>query len=409
VAAWCIALAGFAALLLYVFRKGPENQPARVPVLDQPLEDLPPDQPPKSVAVTPQSRLEGIGRRIGAFVEQHGAFPASPPQPQLPVDQRLSWIATLLAAEANAGAPFEADRGWSDPANDRFVRRRIEEFQNPSTPTLVGPAGHPVSHFAGMAGVGADAPELEATHPRAGIFGAGRTTRVEDVKDGLGSTLMVAGVQDGFDSWGASGLATVRALTAEPYFGGPDGLGTGEQGGMTVLMADGSVRFLSADADPLLMRRMAAMADGLPLDAAVPGEPGAATPSPTPVADAPPDPMPAGPDAEPIEVPVAADPPLFDIDAALSQPIAEFNLPTPRPIGDILKLIAELGGVSIDASQLDEAAAARLSEVTALALSDTSVRGILDATVAAAGLQYSLMNGQVVLTSGESPSPLTRE
>jgi hypothetical protein len=287
--------------------------------------------------------------------------------------------------------------------NDRFVHQRIENLQSPTNQTLTGPAGHPVSHFAGIAGVGADAPTLPIEHPRAGIFGDQRTTRVEDVRDGQANTLMVAGIQDRLDSWAANGPATIRPLSAEPYFGGPDGLGTGEQGGMSVLMADGSVRFLSSDTDPLLMRRMAAMADGLPLDAAVPGEPGEASPEPPPVAvvtPVQPEPL-EGPDTKPIEVALAPDP-VFDIEAALNQPITDFNQPTPRKIGEILKLVGEMAGVPVDASQLDASALERLERTTSLSLKDTTVRGVLDASVEKAGLTYSLGNGVVVLISAEA-------
>ncbi len=85
---------------------------------------------------------------------------------------------------------------------------------------------------------------------------------------------MVMGVTNDLGSWAAGGSATVRPLTHEPYVNGPDGFGTGSADRMSVLKADGSVVEMSAATDPRIFRRMAAMADGLPLDASVPGEPG---------------------------------------------------------------------------------------------------------------------------------------
>jgi hypothetical protein len=310
-------------------------------------------------------------------------------------------MAALVSATSAGEFRPEADRGWADPLNDPFVRRPVENFQNPAIDPPTGPAGHPVSQFVGVAGVGADAPSLPVNHPRAGIFGLQRTTRVEDVRDGQSNTMMVAGVTDQFDSWAANGSATIRPLSAEPYFGGPDGLGTGEQGGMSVLMADGSVRFLSSDTDPRLIRRMGAMADGLPLDAAVPGEPGEAPPAPRPVAIVSPVEPAPGPETGPIDVALAPDP-VFDLEAALNQPIAEFNQQTPHKIGEVLKLVGEMAGVPIDTSQLDATARERLESTTTLSLKNTTVRGVLDASVEKAGLTYSLGDGVVVLIAGDA-------
>lgn len=408
-AAWCTALAGFVALLLYVFSSGRDPEVAGSPVAASSPAEKPAERPAAPSDETPEARLANIGREIAGYVDSRGVFPATPVQPGVPVDQRFSWIGTLIAAQT--GDTPDLDHAWNDPVNDRFVRQRIPRFQNPNHQTLTGPAGHPVSHFAGVAGVGVDAPGLQATHARAGMFGTRRSTRVEDVKDGLASTMMVAGVQGQLDSWAANGHATVRPLTEEPYVEGPDGFGTGEQGGMTVLMADGSVRFLSGDTDPVLIRRMAAIADGLPLDMSVPGEPGEATVELPAVAVEPPPAIP--PDepgaAEPIEVPLAADEPLFDMDAALGQPVVEFNQSTPRPVGELLKLIAEMGGVAVDTGQLDESSTDRLDKLATFSVQNTTVRGVLDAAVHAAGLSYTLGDGVVVLSaaqvdSDESPS-----
>ena len=213
-----------------------------------------------------------------------------------------------------------------------------------------------------MAGVGADAAELPLHHGRAGIFGYNRTTRVEDVRDGTANTIMVAGVQSSLASWAGGGAATIRPFAKEPYVNGPDGFGTGQPDGMHVLMADGSVRFLSRDTDPVILRRMAAMADGLPLDAKVPGEPDTTGLNPPPLAGVPPVPpnggavaaVPAA-DEQPIDVPLAPDLPVIDVDAALRQRIVSIEQPEPVPASKLLQQVAEMAGVTIDArAVLDE-------------------------------------------------------
>ena len=59
---------------------------------------------------------------------------------------------------------------------------------------------------------------------------------------------------------------TLKSLTQEPYINGPDGIGSPTPGGCNVLFADGSVRFISEDIDPEMMRRLAAIADGKRVD-----------------------------------------------------------------------------------------------------------------------------------------------
>src|SRR5262249_21127427 len=116
-------------------------------------------------------------------------------------------------------------------------------------------------HFVGVAGVGSDAARLPASDPRAGIFSYDRATRWDDIRDGASNTWLVLGVRDHLGSWAAGGPSTVRGLTREPYVNGPDGFGTGQEDSMLVLMADGRVRTVSRQADPRILRSLAAMAD----------------------------------------------------------------------------------------------------------------------------------------------------
>ena len=93
------------------------------------------------------------------------------------------------------------------------------------------------------------------------------------------------------------------------------------------------------------------------------------------------------------------------MDAALGQKIAEFQQTTPRPVSEILTLVAEMAGVYIDSSQLDAASTERLQRQLTFSLTDTTVRDILDTAVTEAGLTYSLGNGIVTLISGDDSAP----
>ncbi len=247
----------------------PENPPAVVSEKDQKNE-------PESRPVHPfAERLEQLGQRVTRYREQQQRFPQAFQESAGPASPRpFSWLAGLdPALEQDQSLLPQWNLPWDAPLNDRFVRRRREDLLNPELSLQASPDRYPASHVVGIAGVGRDAADLPVSHPRAGIFGRGRSTRVEDVKDGLSQTMLAAGVTDRLAAW-ADGSASFRSLTMEPYINGPDGFGTGQKTGMYVLLADGSVRFLAQNTAPVVLRRLAAMADGLPLDENIPGEPG---------------------------------------------------------------------------------------------------------------------------------------
>jgi hypothetical protein len=350
-----------------------------------------------------QTRLEQLGRSMMTFVGEHERFPTSASTAAgLTESHRLSWLAELVAdMDANAGSQPQWDQAWRDPLNDRFVRRKFSEFLNPDVQQLTGPNRYPATHFVGIAGVGEDGAMLPAGHPQAGIFGVNRRTRLQDIKDGQSNTMMVAGVTRNIGGWAGSGTATMRPLTREPYINGPDGFGTGENEGMSVLMADGSVRFLSSNIDPRLMRRMAAMADGFPLDVKVPGEPGDPQPitqpkhPDDPIAKANGDERVPQPNVEHIalvEPPVVAPVPprVIDIAALLSQKILGYERQQAAPFRVVLREIEEMVGVPIriDEQQLGAAADQLEKPITVKKLEETTVGAILQAVVEQAGLAF---------------------
>ncbi len=388
------------------------NQPA-----GDPASPAGPERPgAHSPADTTEARLKQLAEWMDTYVDAHGHYPpGTTTGSPLPVDQRLNWMAALAAEQAADGnLQPQRDRPWHDPLNDRFVRRRIDAFQNPAIAEVVGQDGYPAGHFAGMAGVGADAAELPTHHGRAGIFGFHRTTRRDDVRDGTANTIMVAGVMPPLASWAAGGAAAIRPFAKEPYVNGPDGFGTGQADGMFVLMADGSVRFLSLDTDPVILRRMAAMADGLPLDKDVPGEPDSAGLIPPPLVGVPPVPpegvavvgVPA-PDQKPIDVPVAPDLPVIDVDAALRQRIASIEQLDPVPASKLLQQVAEMAGVTIDARPVldDRNVADRLNAPVTLSLADTTVRDILQSVLDQARLRFETGEFGIRVSPLESQAP----
>lgn len=234
------------------------------------------EAPVKTEAPSAELLVE-LAERIRSATQAAGHFPpvADAGSP-LPPAQQLSWLAQLEASSATLPAERRPamQLPWNDPANEPFVGRRVATYLNPQVVDVVGEDRRPATHFVGVAGVGRDAVDLPPGHPRAGMFGTQRQVTIDNLRDGQTNTLMVLGVDAQLGSWADPGRATVRALTQPPYLHGPDGFGGGPDQPLPALMADGSVRKFAADTAPRLLRRLAAIQDGLPLDLSVPGEPG---------------------------------------------------------------------------------------------------------------------------------------
>ncbi len=237
----------------------PERPPAR-DLVEQP-ED-PDTHPQLSWWESPGKDAEAQLQRLFGQVHQQrlerGHFP--PGTRGGAAEDRFSWLADLLAQSEGGIEQPNWDRSWHDPENQPFSKRRIPAFLNPAIAEIDAENGFPATHFVGVAGVGADAAELAISDRRAGVFGANRKTTPDDIKDGTAHTMLVVGLQNRLSAW-ADGASSYRGLVNEPYINGPDGFGTGQQAGMWVLMADGSVLFRGRDTAAEILRSEAAMSD----------------------------------------------------------------------------------------------------------------------------------------------------
>jgi hypothetical protein len=212
------------------------------------------------------------GKTDGAFPEGTVAHPTLPPE------QRLSWCVPLLRflQAHDTFKQFDLTRGPGDPANETPVSIRFQWMVCPATSerdsngksrTEHWKSPTPFTHYVGVAGVGPDAAELPLKHPRAGVFGHDRSTKISDITDGLSNTLLVIETANAPGHWAFGGFATVRAFDPAdaPY------LGPGRPfGGLhdstfpvrtwrfcNVAMADGAVRAITTDTAPEVLEALA--------------------------------------------------------------------------------------------------------------------------------------------------------
>jgi prepilin-type processing-associated H-X9-DG protein len=171
-----------------------------------------------------------------------------------PADQRVSWMADLLPylGYEHVANRINRKQSWRDEDNLIPASVLVPNFLAPGTLKSTWYVSYPgiepelaATHFVGMAGVGLDAASYPPDHPDAGIFNYYRRTPLARVTDKARTILMIQ-VPPGYHSpWIAGGGSTIRGVpetkSIQPFLS----LNEDRQRGTNVLMADGSVRWIS--------------------------------------------------------------------------------------------------------------------------------------------------------------------
>ena len=223
--------------------------------------------------------LKSIILGLHNFHAANNTFPpGTVPHPALPPARRLGWAVNVHPEVGGGVDPgIDSNRGWDEPPNrtltdtsppgfgiswkpqdsfNTFVCPSASDKQRTLRPTLLS--------YIGIAGLGADAPELPAGHRRAGVFGYDRATRMADIRDGMSLTMMLVESGIGLAPWTAGGPSSVRGVNpqARPYLGLGRVFGCYHPGGANVAMADGSVRWVRETVDPVVFEAMSTIAGG---------------------------------------------------------------------------------------------------------------------------------------------------
>jgi prepilin-type processing-associated H-X9-DG protein len=231
------------------------------------------------------------GRPFAGRLRHSGFYPpGTTSDGVLTPEKRLSWVTLIyndFDASQNLHFLFERSAPW-DSAKNRVPTIRSFDFDVPGREThsdyvppgllpyrvLLCPANavgrnSGVTHYVGISGIGLDSPTLPKGHPRAGIFGYDRQTFVDDIKDGLATTMMLAETAEEVGPWIAGGPTTVRAVdpARKPHIGRGRPFGGTHRRGLNVAFADGSVRFIRETIDPNVFEALSTVAGGEPLAA----------------------------------------------------------------------------------------------------------------------------------------------
>ena len=216
-----------------------------------------------------QNNLKQLGLGAHNYHSVYNTFPRGTAEgTNLPPEQRLSHFAALLPFIDQSALADRVDpkRAWDAGLNAAAARRVIPTLVNPSVAgDDTTEDGYAVTHYVGIAGVGANAAKSLVQTGKTGVFGYNRATGLREVRDGTTTTLMYGSVHEEIGPWAQGGASTVRAFTQQPYINGPDGFG-GHVGGTQFTFADGSVRFISETIDPEVLEALATANGGETID-----------------------------------------------------------------------------------------------------------------------------------------------
>jgi len=375
------------------------------------LSEAPEQTKEQRIAAARQTQQQQQGQLVEGlhlYHDETGAFPADAAGlPQLAPSTRLSWLAQLLPYYEHPDWHEQLNfrRSWNDPQNEAVARQPLNLVLNPLVNTTKTDDDFPVSHYVGMTGLGSDAAELPLDDPRAGMFGTQRRVTRDSVRDGLSNTIAVIGVSDKLGPWAAGGKPTTRGLTSRPYINGPDGFGSGLDDGVIATMADGSVRYLSADIDPVVLEQLATI-NGSPQPAA--------EVRPVPFAtDSQPDaPATAKKESEPAAEPVAGvqkadSPPIApaQIERRLALPLEKLEF-VDVALAEFVEFLAQLTGVSIelDTDALAEGGITPEQTVT-VELSEATAQKALSHVIDQLDLTLRYDNERIVITMDPQLKP----
>jgi prepilin-type processing-associated H-X9-DG protein len=221
------------------------------------------------------NNLRQLGMATARYGDAHdNTFPpAAVPNPKLRPERRLSWVAILLPYIGERDSvtnkrykaladKLDLSRGWASPRNAELLNTALSVCLCRSHPEFEPRPVPGVTHFVGLSGIGPNAAELPTSSPRAGIFGYDRRVRRQDLTAGLSCTMMIVETTYHNGPWLAAGEPTVRELAPDEthYIGRGRPFGGLHSGGLNVLWADGSVRWVSDRVPPEDFRTFATLA-----------------------------------------------------------------------------------------------------------------------------------------------------
>ena len=179
-------------------------------------------------------------KQIGlALYNYYDTFTALPPGEVADPSGRShhSWMANMLPLLDSSPwyNMIDFNRPWDHPRNAPIFRISMPCFLNPAIDEKADERGFALSHYAG----------------NSQLFGVNSSFKLEGLPLGMSGTVLAGEIAEDFKAWGGPGN---WRDSAAPLNSGPNSFGRYTRDGASLLMADGSVRFVANGADTSTVR-----------------------------------------------------------------------------------------------------------------------------------------------------------
>lgn len=207
---------------------------------------LPAVQQARTAARSTQSKnnLKQIGLALHNYHDVYLMFP--PGGIYTKSDEPYNaWMTSLLpyVEQANLYSQIDFNQPWTAPKNQLFFQTVIPGYLNPN----IGPevskvvGGFGASHYAG----------------NSQVLQKNESVKIFDIVDGTSNTILAGEVSGGFMAWGDP---ENRRDPANGFGAAANQFGGSGRRGVNMLLADGSVRFISEDVDTQTLKALASPA-----------------------------------------------------------------------------------------------------------------------------------------------------
>lgn len=185
--------------------------------------------------------MKQIGIALHNYHDQHQLFPPGAIETAAGTPYH-SWQAQILPyIDLNhLYRKIDFNKPWTDPTHQPIFKQEISLYLNPAIQETTSPEGYALSHYVGN--------EL--------LLKKNASFRIREVTDGLSNTIMAMEIGENFKPWGDP-----TNINEPVKIMGP-GKKTPFRDGNHVLFSDGSVRFVSRDIDPTILKELSTPAGG---------------------------------------------------------------------------------------------------------------------------------------------------
>ncbi len=190
-----------------------------------------------------KNNLKQIGLALHNYHDTHRSFPAAHLN-DAQGQPKLSWRVSILpfADEPQLFNAYSFNDAWDSPSNSRLLNPMPRTYACPSH----GAPGSTNTCYAAITGDNT-------------AMGAGKCVRLGDITDGSSNTLLIVEACRLNIPWMKPQDIDAATFTR---IGDPNGVSSFHTGGAHILLADGSVRFLSNNVDPELVKLLITCNDG---------------------------------------------------------------------------------------------------------------------------------------------------